>query len=728
MIAKAVKGRGFRGALAYDLGKNEGRVLDTNLSGSSLRELSAEFGAIRKLRPNLERAVLHVSLSAAPGEKLSDEQWSAIARWYLEGMALNDNQYVVTRHTDTEHEHVHILANRITYAGQVVSDSQDFQRQEVLMRAIERDFGLQQLAPSRESERRAPTRGEIEKQIRTADVSTRVQLQQLADAAVARSSTYSQYREHLQAAGVELVPVLQQEGAKLSGLMYRLDGVTMKGSDLGKGYSPAGLARRGVSYEQGRDAAAVRAREEQDQPRAAGRTGPDDPRGQGAERGGAERDARAAGPGDGRARQQSGRDLERDRAEDAEHGRGLRAPGPGGERQPGEGDPGHRQGDGRPGTRGQQLELGALPPERGDGPGDGSARERVLALAQAAQDARCRLGPEGGSRIPEAGADRGDEERQRAGQAGKDQVAVSTLRRVIELARLERERDARVREVLARAEQRPARRQEILRRLVQARPEAAQGLATALQQKTHQQALRAWESAKEAAVKLVEQARRLAVRLVEAAQPKRVAAWARQHLQRGQPGRSKADRARAAQVRSVPPVQQVRAPQTAQQAPLFDPSRLSIQDQCRVYDRIIAQLTLVGQVKVQRVAIKVAKRLKRREDRLAQSRADPPSEPRGLLAAFKKGEYDRAVEAYRKRVRPERLLVEQATKLQKDVLEAIPRSGNWAARKLRQLQPEFAERVERHVRSENLLKQLAELDRRRTRERERGINGPEQSR
>ena len=71
MIAKAVKGRGFRGALAYDLGKDDGRILDTNMAGESIRELSAEFGAIRKLRPNLERAVLHVSLSAAPGENPS---------------------------------------------------------------------------------------------------------------------------------------------------------------------------------------------------------------------------------------------------------------------------------------------------------------------------------------------------------------------------------------------------------------------------------------------------------------------------------------------------------------------------------------------------------------------------------------------------------------------------------------------------------------------------------
>jgi len=51
------------------------------------------------------------------------------------------------------------------------------------------------------------------KQIRIQDVSTRVQLQQLADATVARSSTYSEYRDHFEAAGVELVPILQKDDA-----------------------------------------------------------------------------------------------------------------------------------------------------------------------------------------------------------------------------------------------------------------------------------------------------------------------------------------------------------------------------------------------------------------------------------------------------------------------------------------------------------------------------------
>ena len=195
MIAKAVKGKGFRGALNYDLQKEHGHIIETNMAGENPRELAAEFGEIRKLRPNLGKAVLHVSLSAAPGEKLTDEQWSDIGKRYLDGMGLEQNQFVITRHTDTEHEHVHILANRIRFDGSVTSDSQDYRRQETLMREIERDYGLERVAPSIEAERRAPTKGEIEQAIRTGEPSTRQQLQQLADAAAKDSRSFTEYQE-----------------------------------------------------------------------------------------------------------------------------------------------------------------------------------------------------------------------------------------------------------------------------------------------------------------------------------------------------------------------------------------------------------------------------------------------------------------------------------------------------------------------------------------------------
>ena len=412
MIAKAVKGKGFRGALEYDLTKEQGRVIDKNMAGENPRELAAEFGEIRKLRPNLGKAVLHVSLSAAPGEKLTDEQWREIGKRYMDGMGLEQNQFVITRHTDTEHEHIHILANRIRFDGSVTSDSQDYKRQEAIMRELERDYGLQRVAPSIEAERKAPTKGEIEGGIRTGQPSAKQQLQQLCDGAAKNCRSFTEYQERLEAVGVELVPVAQLEGAKLSGLSYRLDGVTMKGSDLGKGYSAAGLAKRGVTYEQDRDFAAVRRSIERDTARAFGGADRDSEAGQAPERGGLGRDAGAVGAGAGRTDGRDAADAGRDRPQEPGAGRDVQAPAIG----IGEGLQGSRSGS-EPSRRQPEPSrpadgVEALRPSPVDRAGYSGARERVLALAGTADRAEP-TGRESGSRPLEARRDRSLEAIQR---------------------------------------------------------------------------------------------------------------------------------------------------------------------------------------------------------------------------------------------------------------------------------------------------------------------------
>ena len=412
MIAKAVKGKGFRGALNYDLQKEHGHIIETNMAGENPRELAAEFGEIRKLRPNLGKAVLHVSLSAAPGEKLTDEQWSDIGKRYLDGMGLEQNQFVITRHTDTEHEHVHILANRIRFDGSVTSDSQDYRRQETLMREIERDYGLERVAPSQEAERRAPTKGEIESAIRTGEPSTRQQLQQLADAAAKDSRSFTEYQERLEAAGVELVPVAQLQGAKLSGLLYRLDSVTMKGSDLGKSYSPAGLAKRGITYEQNRDFAAVRASIEREAGRAVGRPDRDREAGQTPERGRTGPDAGATGPGDGRLDRRDAADAGRDRAQEPGASRDLQAAASAIGAELSGSRSRSRESSPQPGPGRVEAGVDSLRAVRAGGDLHGGDRERILALAGTADRAE-HAGPEGSRGAPEARRDRSLEALQR---------------------------------------------------------------------------------------------------------------------------------------------------------------------------------------------------------------------------------------------------------------------------------------------------------------------------
>lgn len=74
MIAKVIKGKGFRGALDYALSKDKAEFLATNMAGKTPRQFASEFGVIRKLRPKLGRAIAHSVISIAPDENLNGEQ------------------------------------------------------------------------------------------------------------------------------------------------------------------------------------------------------------------------------------------------------------------------------------------------------------------------------------------------------------------------------------------------------------------------------------------------------------------------------------------------------------------------------------------------------------------------------------------------------------------------------------------------------------------------------
>lgn len=148
MISKQTKGKGFRGALDYLLGvgkehSGRGAIIGGNMAGRAARELAHEFGQLRKLRPSLGRAVSHFSLSLPPDDRRPDDaEWAAIAQRFIQEMGFVDCPYVVVRHDDTDHFHIHILASRINLSGGVVSDRNDYRRAEAIVRRIEQDHGF----------------------------------------------------------------------------------------------------------------------------------------------------------------------------------------------------------------------------------------------------------------------------------------------------------------------------------------------------------------------------------------------------------------------------------------------------------------------------------------------------------------------------------------------------------------------------------------------------------
>lgn len=153
MIAKITKGTGFRGAAEYLLRQDRGAIVGGNMAGQTPRELAHEFGQLRKLRPTLGKAVAHFSLSLPPDDRRpTDGEWAAIAHRFLTEMKFLDKEkglncpFVVVRHDDTEHHHIHILTSRVGFSNSgevvVVSDQNDFRRAEDAVRRIEAENGF----------------------------------------------------------------------------------------------------------------------------------------------------------------------------------------------------------------------------------------------------------------------------------------------------------------------------------------------------------------------------------------------------------------------------------------------------------------------------------------------------------------------------------------------------------------------------------------------------------
>jgi hypothetical protein len=148
MIGKQVKGQSFRGVLNYLHHKEQAQLIGGNMVGQTPRTLAAEFGVARALNPQLTKAVYHASLSLPKEEQLDAERWNAIATDYMNGMGFQDSQYVVYRHGDRDHDHIHIVASRIRITdGTTVSDSWDYPRSEKLIRALEKQYDLTPAPP-----------------------------------------------------------------------------------------------------------------------------------------------------------------------------------------------------------------------------------------------------------------------------------------------------------------------------------------------------------------------------------------------------------------------------------------------------------------------------------------------------------------------------------------------------------------------------------------------------
>ncbi|MDN3551260.1 relaxase/mobilization nuclease domain-containing protein [Mucilaginibacter aquaedulcis] len=258
MTADQVKGKGFRGALRYNLQKVEhgkAKVLDMTFTSGKEDSIMREVALIRMLRPNLQKYFYHTSLNFPPNENLGDEQMNIIANEYLNNMGFDQHQFAIFRHYDADHPHLHILVNRIGYDGKVVSDSKDYQRSEQVLRMLEKQYGLTEVISSRQAQERAMTKNELEMMKRTKEPSSKMKLQEIIKDVLSKKPNTAQFIQALESKGINVLFNRASTGF-VSGISYGYEGMQFKGAQLGNVYKWQAI-KNAISYEQERDRTAI---------------------------------------------------------------------------------------------------------------------------------------------------------------------------------------------------------------------------------------------------------------------------------------------------------------------------------------------------------------------------------------------------------------------------------------------------------------------------------------
>lgn len=151
MVVRFVNGKSIRGMLHYNENKvargEAGLLLASGFAGDagrfSLEQKLQRFEHLTLLNTRVKTNAVHISLNFDPKDQLSNEQLQQISMAYMERIGFGDQPYLVYRHTDAAHTHVHIATINVRQDGsRIDTHGIGWKLSEPARMALEKEFGL----------------------------------------------------------------------------------------------------------------------------------------------------------------------------------------------------------------------------------------------------------------------------------------------------------------------------------------------------------------------------------------------------------------------------------------------------------------------------------------------------------------------------------------------------------------------------------------------------------
>ena len=231
MIAKIVKGSDFRGVINYILDPKKGTELieSTGVRTDSISHIVQSFIDQAELNPRVGKVVGHISLSfsAQDTPKLSNEWMAQIAREYMDKMGIKDTQYIIGRHFDKEHPHIHIAFNRIDNNGKTIADRNDRFRSEKICKELTAKYSLY-FATGKEQVK--------EYRLKEPD-KTKNEIYQSLKAEIARCRDWKNLLVHLKKQDIDVRFKYKSNSQEVQGIIFEKNGYHFNGSKVDRNFS-----------------------------------------------------------------------------------------------------------------------------------------------------------------------------------------------------------------------------------------------------------------------------------------------------------------------------------------------------------------------------------------------------------------------------------------------------------------------------------------------------------
>ena len=231
MIGKLKKGSSFAGCIRYVTGKDEAKILASDgVLLSTNTEMTQSFELQRQLNPRIKKPVGHIALSFKPEDKprLTDEFMAKIALEYMQMMGIKDTQFIIVRHHNTDNPHCHIVYNRINNEGKLISDRNDYRRNEQVTKALKSKYGLTYGTDKSKTNTR---------KLRNAE-RAKYENHNVVKDVLKTAGSWQKFKNELAKRGVLLEFVYKdKKRPKVQGIRFSKDGYSFKGTQISRDYS-----------------------------------------------------------------------------------------------------------------------------------------------------------------------------------------------------------------------------------------------------------------------------------------------------------------------------------------------------------------------------------------------------------------------------------------------------------------------------------------------------------